>query len=1301
MPKFYPRLSQIVSSDKLPSFFDGFADSINTIFDRFYFRNFQSVKSYDGVTTSYVIELISYKKLKFDIGGSGFSLLLNPDFTAGTDVSVFPLSLSTRWGIKKYIKNFDGVFGDTPQEFFDIFFEVLTMEDRELLITSTAIFVDDADPLTKFITDFNGTVGPDYSLTDSSDFDGSLVEIQAAFAAEGTLLESFIFSHYIVDSGGDVNITLDNIRRFFSFKIGGDPIEKIKELIIPQISARMLLSAGLEVPRSILKPVKLVGSDYVVEEDTNIKTTLLFGEAEISFDTSAGVGFDSEVALNFPSSHPRAQVGNTGLQISFTNAKLDLSDNRNIPEADYDGRPNTFKGVYMQSVSIEMPIGWSRKAGSTVTIIGENVLVGNEGGVSGSFKFEVDPSIIEFDLLGINVTLDSFELELHQNQVEQSSLAGTLSIPGLKEKGTSTDKVLDFEVSFAGDIGTNDETYELRVSSDSGVELEIPNVAEVKLYSLAIGKNNGKWFVELGADNPVLLGALITNQFNIPLLQKFLPQSIGIDKIRFEEGIGLVPGTKLNIDWPALDAIDISTVGGQLSAEIAVHKEIFNTLTIENVRVVFSGIADGTEVNVGIDGGIKLGPIYGSIEDIGLKAEITFPANGGNLGPANIGDFDVKLPTGMGISIDSQGVKGGGRLSFDQANNKYTGTLELTIKDTIDVSAVGILLTKLPDGSDGFSLIIVISAQFNPVQLGFGFTLNGVGGLLGLHRSMNLNVLREGIKNNTLDNILFPTNVVQNASQIISDMDTAFPVKQGRFVFGPMGIIGWGTPTLITAEVGLMIEIPNPVQLAILGVIKALLPDKDNTLLKMQINFLGTVNFNKKKIAFDASLYDSKLITYTLSGDMAFRMVYGNNSNFMLSVGGFHPSFKKPPTGFPSLSRLNISFYNTSNLKIGWYNYFAVTSNTVQFGSGMYLYAKVGPITASGDMEFHALFEFSPFYMTASLSAGVAIKFKRWNLASIRFNGDLSGPTPWKVKGSAKFKVLKMKKTFRLSERTFGQARTITYPDINVYPLLRAALNDRGNWQSTLGKVNQKSVTIKPIDDTSKDVVNSNGTIEVNQKVLPLNFELKRFGNKKPTGEDYFKISSMSMGGQTYSFNNGLSNVKDEFSPGSFKELPKSNKLSAPNFEKFNSGVKLNLSGSGALNFDNTHIFRTLYYDVTLIDKPFEPTPEKQEVEYKYDKIDRLTFAKEIFDIAVQGASSSKSEQSDINRKVKSHKEKGVEFKGEKYVIVSVDDLTIYGKGDVYDTKAEAIEALDDLIRANRHLRNDIQVVPEYESFAA
>ena len=50
-----------------------------------------------------------------------------------------------------------------------------------------------------------------------------------------------------------------------------------------------------------------------------------------------------------------------------------------------------------------------------------------------------------------------------------------------------------------------------------------------------------------------------------------------------------------------------------------------------------------------------------------------------------------------------------------------------------------------------------------------------------------------------------------------------------------------GNTTIITLELGILIEIPAT-GFKILGVLKALLPEEKNPLLRLQVNFLGIMD---------------------------------------------------------------------------------------------------------------------------------------------------------------------------------------------------------------------------------------------------------------------------------------------------------------------------------------------------------------------------------------------------------------------------------------------------------------------------
>ncbi|MEI9927558.1 MAG: DUF6603 domain-containing protein [Sphingomonas sp.] len=112
---------------------------------------------------------------------------------------------------------------------------------------------------------------------------------------------------------------------------------------------------------------------------------------------------------------------------------------------------------------------------------------------------------------------------------------------------------------------------------------------------------------------------------------------------------------------------------------------------------------------------------------------------------------------------------------------------------------------------------------------------------------------------------MFPQDVIANAPRIISDMRRFFPPHEGSFLIGPMAKLGWGTPTLISASLGVIIEIP-PANIAILGVIKCVLPDEDAALLVLQVKFIGAIEPTKQRLWFFASLYGSRVLFITIGG---------------------------------------------------------------------------------------------------------------------------------------------------------------------------------------------------------------------------------------------------------------------------------------------------------------------------------------------------------------------------------------------------------------------------------------------------
>jgi hypothetical protein len=624
--------------------------------------------------------------------------------------------------------------------------------------------------------------------------------------------------------------------------------------------------------------------------------------------------------------------------------------------------------------------------------------------------------------------------------------------------------------------------------------------------------------------------------------------------------------------WSPSGGLHISG-GGQLEIDIPLQLDL-GPVTISMLHLIVSLAGDGLTIEASAGLGATLGPVSAAVDRLGMLATLSLPASGGNLGVADL-ELAFKPPSGIGLSIDAGLVAGGGYITFDPAQGRYAGILAVTIADLIGVQVIAVLDTKLPDGSDGYSLLFVITFELPPIQLGFGFTLTGVGGLGGVNRTMVQDALRAGLRAHALNAILFPPDPIDNAPQIISDIETFFPPQQGRYLFGPMLSIGWGTPTLLDFELGVILEVPDPVRLAILGEITASFPSPDLALLSFKVDALGTIDFGTEQVAIDGTMYDSYVLAYQVSGDMAFRMNWGSDPSFLFSLGGFNPTFQPPP-GVPTLARLAVSLGKGSNPRLSSSSYYAVTSNTLQFGANVSAYASAGGFSVRGHVGWDALFTFSPFSFEIDFSAAFDISYHGTSLAGIQLDATLSGPRPWHLHGSASFHILFFSVGASI-DLTWGDSIAATVPSQPVLPPLLSALGDGRNWSVVLPPSSMQLVTLRSIPpQQAAIVVHPLGTLQVRETVVPLDITITEFNNAPPADGTNFSISGVTLNGAPAT----LTPLDEDFAAAQFTTMSDADKLSAPSYEPFHAGVTL-----GAQPIANGHDGeRTVTYVEQYID---------------------------------------------------------------------------------------------------------------------
>ena len=151
------------------------------------------------------------------------------------------------------------------------------------------------------------------------------------------------------------------------------------------------------------------------------------------------------------------------------------------------------------------------------------------------------------------------------------------------------------------------------------------------------------------------------------------------------------------------------------------------------------------------------------------------------------------LPNGVSLAIDAKGVvSGGGFLFHDKVQQVYAGVMQLSIKERITVKAFGLIATKMPDGGKGYSMIVFITAEdFQPIQIGMGATLLGIGGMIAINRTFDAEAMRTGLRNKTLGTLLFPKDPIRNAPEIIRNLITTFPAEEGAYLIGVLLKLGW------------------------------------------------------------------------------------------------------------------------------------------------------------------------------------------------------------------------------------------------------------------------------------------------------------------------------------------------------------------------------------------------------------------------------------------------------------------------------------------------------------------------------
>ncbi|CAN5302715.1 MAG: hypothetical protein H0V13_07745 [Nocardioidaceae bacterium] len=563
----------------------------------------------------------------------------------------------------------------------------------------------------------------------------------------------------------------------------------------------------------------------------------------------------------------------------------------------------------------------------------------------------------------------------------------------------------------------------------------------------------------------------------------------------------------------------------------ALKQAILDAVPLEEIR----GALGELTVERSLKLEATLGPLY--VAATSPPVQLRDPRDGSliTLGPLPPDAFTARLDAGP--------LRGGGTLVH--LPDGVSGLLTANV-GVAEVAALA-SIRKLGNGP---SFLAVLSAGFTPgLQVGFGFQINRVGGVIGIERRLDADILARRLGDGSATAVLFPLDIAKNGRAVLDAAEGLFPPEPGSAVAGPTFRFAWlevAGKGFASVDLGVLLELPGPRKIALVGVLKAGI----DPVVRLRADFAGVIDFAQQRATVDATLVDSGALgIFRIYGDLAFASSWGPASYTVLSLGGFYPGFRPEPAQIRPLSRLGMApEVALPGFRMRAEGYLAATSNTLQIGGRLDVGVDAGIASISGFLGVDALVQFTPFHINAQIAAGLDVRFLGQTFCGVSFHGTLDGPGPVTLAGRLSvetfFKDFDFDKTFVIGSpaprEEISDSRALEAVRLQAVPDNLTALGGA-----------DRLVTLAPLDRTGKyAVVAPLGGVEWRQHAVPLDTPIDRVAGV-PVGSVQ-TVTARATQPQLTS-----QQVKDRFAPGSFITLTAAESLNGPTYDELPAGLQL------------------------------------------------------------------------------------------------------------------------------------------------
>jgi len=431
------------------------------------------------------------------------------------------------------------------------------------------------------------------------------------------------------------------------------------------------------------------------------------------------------------------------------------------------------------------------------------------------------------------------------------------------------------------------------------------------------------------------------------------------------EGVGAGGGDSAPVN-PAVD-VTVSYVDGAFTISlgakspiwIGVHRA-FGPIYIDQIGVEW----DNAKAAMLVDASVQVGPLVVQTYELSLGARFN------QIMEPEFWVLDLK---GLAVGFEAGPVSiAGGLIKNPGPPLDYDGMLSAVIAG-IGLTVVG-GYSRPSDGQGSYTSLFVFVSL--PIPLGgppFLF-VTGLGGGAGYNRQLLQPTDMNQIPDYFLVKAIDDSSLANDPMGALVSMGNFVKPRRGSFWLSAG--VRFNSFVVVNCVAVVWVSIDRGFNLGAIGVARMQLPAPGIELVSIELALMIKFSESEGYFGVRAQLTDNSWIfsrDCQLTGGFAF-YIFFNTGHFVLTIGGYHPSFNKPAE-FPDVPRLGFHWQVLDFVQVKGECYFAITSSAFMCGGRLEASAGIGGIRAWFTVHADILIQWDPFHydFDAGIEVGVSL----------------------------------------------------------------------------------------------------------------------------------------------------------------------------------------------------------------------------------------------------------------------------------------------------------------------------------------